>query len=242
MIEYVASSVKGSSREKNEDRIMVNNTVVSEGSISGKNENEFIGVVCDGVGGTDGGDIAAQMVASGFVGFNIKKASVYSLNHCIQNINIAVMNTQKQLPRYSNMTSTVAGIMFWKNRYIIFNIGDTRIYETQKDSFCLKTKDHIVGDGLLEKTQSIRRDALTRYIGGFGHVCNPNIIRGCVTDNERCFLICSDGIYKRIPEEVLRDILTGGNSLEQKKRAILKFSTQKGSIDDKSLVLIKYVA
>lgn len=242
MFEYVASSVKGNGRDKNEDRIMVNNTVVSDGSISGVKEDDFIAVVCDGVGGRDGGEIAAEMVASGFVGYEVEKASAYSLNHHIQNINTSVINAQKQLPRYKNMASAAAGIMFWKNRFLLFNLGDTRIYEAKDNSILLKTKDHTLGTDRVEASHSIRRDALTRYIGGFGHACNPSIVRGCVSGDERCFLVCSDGIYKKIPDGVLGDILSDGSSLEDKKRVILNLSTQNGSTDDKSLVLVRYAA
>lgn len=242
MFEYVAGSVKGNGRDKNEDRIMVNNTVVSDGSITGMKEDAFIAVVCDGVGGTNGGEIAAEMVASGFVGYDVEKASAYSLNHHIQNINASVMNAQKQLPMYRNMASAVAGIMFWKNKFLIFNLGDTRIYEAKDNSILLKTKDHISGAKGVEESQGIQRGALTKYIGGFGHACSPSIVRGCISGDKVCYLVCSDGIYKKISEDILGDILSDGSSLEDKKRAILKLSTQNGSTDDKSLVLIRYAA
>lgn len=240
--EYVASSVKGNGRDKNEDRIMVNNTVISDGSISGVKKDNFIAVVCDGVGGTNGGEIAAEMVASGFVGYEVEKASAYLLNHHIQNINTSVMNAQKQLSKYKNMASTAAGIMFWKNRFLLFNLGDTRIYEAKDNSVLLKTKDHTLGTSKAEVSHGIRQDALTRYIGGFGHACNPSIVRGCISGTERYFLVCSDGIHKKIPDEVLGDILSERSSLEDKKRAILNLSIQNGSTDDKSLVLVRYAA
>ena len=45
-----------------------------------------------------------------------------------------------------------------------------------------------------------------------------------------------------IPEDVLRDVLLEGSTLEDKKRAILNLSNQSGSLDDKSLVIIRYIA
>ena len=242
MFEYIASSKKGSGRIKNEDRVMVNDTVVSDGSISGMKENGFIAVVCDAVGGTRGGEMAAEMVASGFVGYEVEKASAYSLNHHLQRLNASVMDAQKHLLGYNSMASTAAGIMFWKNRFLLFNLGDTRIYEAKDESILLKTKDHTMGEADMEKSQGVRRDALTRYIGGFGRVCKPSIIRGCISGDESCFLVCSDGIHKKIPEDVLRDILSDGSTLEDKKRAIMSLSTQNGSTDDKSLVLVRYAA
>ena len=237
MFEYVACSEKGSVREKNEDRVMVNNTVISDGWRAGVKENDFIAVVCDGVGGTDGGEIAAEMVASGFVGYDVEKASAYSLYHHFQSINGSVMDAQSRMPGYGKMASTVAGIMFFKNRFLLFNLGDTRIYEIKGDSILKKTQDHIFEDNMGKQ-----HGALTRYIGGYGHACNPRIVKGSISDEERCFLICSDGIYKKIPDEVLREILISKDSLDEKKRAILNLSIQNGSTDDKSIVLVKYIA
>ena len=241
MIEYFASTEKGSRRVKNEDRIMVNDAVVTEGLVCGSKENGFIGVVCDGVGGMGGGEVAAEMTASGFVGYEVDKASAYSLNHYIQEINESVVNAQKQILSCRNMASTVAGIMFWDNRFLAFNVGDTRIYEVKDNSLLLRTKNHTAGDEQSENHQEYQNNVLTRYIGGFGHACKPSITRGCVLGTESYFFICSDGVYKKIPEEKIISIFSDGSSLEEKGRAILNYVNQNGSTDDKSLVLIRYV-
>ena len=244
MIEYVACSAKGSKREKNEDRVMVNNTVISEGNIAGKENDEFIAVVCDGVGENNGGDVAAEIVTSGFKNYNISKASAYSLNRHIRNINGCVLNERRLKADHRDMASTAAGIMICKNQYLLFSLGDTRIYEMKRNSLSLKTKDHTLGSAggnWLTVPQDIRQDALTSHMGGCGHACNPSIMRGSISEDETCFLLCSDGIYKKVPEEKLRDALLDDSTLEQKKRAIFKLSAQNGSTDDKSLVLIRYV-
>lgn len=245
MIEYIACSRKGSRREKNEDRVMVNNTVIYEGVITGKDQDELIAVLCDGVGGTSGGEVAAEIVASGFKNYNISTASAYSLMHHIHKLNNTVLNQQKLQIKYRNMASTVAGIVFCNNRYLLFNLGDTRIYDVKSGLLSLKTRDHISGKedhNYFEPSPESCQDALTCYIGGSGYACNPSIIRGSISEDERYFLLCSDGIYKNITEENLKKALAENNTLEQKKRAILNLSLQNGSTDDMSLVLIKYVA
>lgn len=243
MFEYIACSEKGNRGENNEDRVLVNNTVISEGVLSGKKDDEFIAVVCDGVGRTYGGEVAAGIVASGFKNYNVSAASVLSLSHHIQSINNCVRYEQKLTTKHSIMASTAAGILFWKNRYMIFNLGDTRIYEVKEDGIAQKTKDHtLAGEKARWFTDSSGKanHTLTGYFGGYGHACNPSIVRGEIQESERIFLLCSDGVYKRIPEEKLKMALMKHSSLMQKKRAILDLSIQNGSSDDKSLVLIRY--
>ncbi len=238
--EYVASSEKGSGRDKNEDRIMINDTVISEGVVSGVKENSFIAVICDGVGGMDGGEIAAEMVSSGFIEYDIDKASAFVLNNHLKKLNASIINEQKKRPEFKHMASTVAGIIILDNRFLLFNLGDTRIYETKAGSMLLKSKDHTAKIECLEDNRCVQHECLTGYIGGYNHACNPNIIIGHISDDEGYFLVCSDGIYKRISEDALRDILLDNSSLEDKRRAILNLSFQNGSTDDKSIVLIRY--
>ena len=52
---------KGNVRENNEDRILVYKDVVSKGSCSTTLSAPFIAAVCDGVGGENAGEVAAQL-------------------------------------------------------------------------------------------------------------------------------------------------------------------------------------
>lgn len=140
MFEYIASSKKGSGRIKNEDRVMVNDTVVSDGSISGMKENGFIAVVCDGVGGTGGGEIAAEMVASGFVGYEVEKASAYSLNHHLQRLNTSVMDAQKHLPGYNSMASTATASCFGRTDFCCSILEIQGYMKQRMNRFCLKQR------------------------------------------------------------------------------------------------------
>ena len=144
MIEYIAYTKKGDRREKNEDRIFIDNRLLSEGTISGKTEDGLVAVVCDGVGGNAGGEIAAEIVANSFKDMDIPQMSVVSLNRHIQRTNREIMEEQEKHPNYINMASTVAGMILWKKNYIIFNLGDSRVYDISEDTVKMKTKDHVI--------------------------------------------------------------------------------------------------
>ena len=219
---------------------MVDNRLITGGLQTGKTEEEIIAVVCDGVGGTNGGEVAAQIAASGFIDFDVKNASAYTLIQHIHGLNSTIIDAQKQRCTNSNMASTAAGIMIWKNRYLMFNLGDTRIYEFCDNSFSQKTRDSVLEQNRVENGQAIRRKYLTSYLGGPGYSCKPDIIRGHISESESYFLICSDGLYKGISGNELSKALSKKNTLKQKLKDILSMSTQSGSTDDQSLVLIKY--
>lgn len=240
MIDYLAYSMNGNGKVRNDDRILVNNTIVSEGEISGGMKDEMLAIICDGVGGTRGGGVAAERVVSMFMDYPIHSASGFSLTQHILSINKSIILEQKKNEMCSNMATTLAGIILFNNRYLVFNLGDTRIYEVKNNTLSVITRDHVL-ENTEESNCSIRGDRfLTSYIGGDNYACNPSIIKGVIGESERLFLICSDGIYKYISNRELREIMLNRCSLKQKTEAILKTTDQNESMDDRSIVLINY--
>ena len=245
MIEYSAGSVRGRGSYENQDRIMVDDIVIYEGCLDGNAENEFSAVVCDGVGGTRGGAEAAEMVAMGFKDFDVCSASPFSVNKHLKGLNQMIVSEQKTDQNHHRMATTVAGLFLCGNRYMVFNLGDTHIYRVDDDSISLKSVDHTVKADPYRLNVSdgkVNPDALTRYLGGSGLACNPAVSIGHLSEKEIYFVICSDGIYKKVEEESIKEIVLSEKKLGDKRKAIMDLSVQNGSVDDKSIVLVKYIA
>jgi len=244
MIEYSACSLKGSERYTNEDCVMVANRVVSESVINGCVDRGIVAVVCDGVGCSNGGEIASRIVATGFMKFDLVSASASSLMSYISQLNAEVAQRQNQQQGTQDMATTATGIILWEDCYFVFNIGDSRTYEFCNNKLSLLTKDDTVENEdsyILKPTYLCKRDALTRYIGGAGCFCYPRVTRNFVVERECYFLLCSDGVYNVLSERDIETVLSGEESLTEKTKTLLNLATQKGSTDDKSLVLIKCI-
>lgn len=247
MFEYMAYTEKGSKRQCNEDRILISNTkgntILSEGLLNGETEGPFLALICDGAGGTNGGQIAAEIAAGGFIGFDIASASPLSLYSHIHSINDRIRDEQRCLNNCPLMAAAAAGIMFLENRFMLFHLGDSRIYEMQNGFLVQKTRDHTLAcerGGWNTSASGPARNMLTRYFGGSGHARRSDIMKGFIKEDESLFLLCSDGVHQKIPVEALERIMADPSALEEKKRAIMNLSIQNGSADDKSLVLIQY--
>lgn len=242
MIEYCACSMKGTTKTLNEDRVMVNNQMLTSDNSFGETDADLVAVVCDGVGSTSGGALAAEMIAQSFQYCNPAMSSPLSVTRHLHKINRDIVEYQKSNPHTNDMASTVAGLLIYKNKYLLFNLGDTRIYEYSEGKLKLLSKDHTVSNQMctLEEMHA-SGDAITSYIGGYGHACNPYIRTGETTEGGY-FLICSDGVYKSLADSKLQEILSQKTTDVEKKRAILRLSLQNGSPDDMSLVLIKRAA
>lgn len=241
MFEYTACSIKGKERKKNEDRVLVNMHKLADGSIDGKQKESILAVVCDGVGSTRGGEIAAEMIVNSFCGYDIKMTSPQSVTRHIHKVNHEIIDKQKHNCALCDMASTLAGIIIYEKHFILFNLGDTRIYKLFNGELACVSRDHtttLFTDG---HTKSVNNTAITSYLGGDGCSCFPSIRRG-LADLGVVFMVCSDGIYKKIREEELKRILEGDNTITEKKEAILNLALQNGSVDDMSMVLIKSVS
>ena len=241
MINYLAYTSKGNNHSKNEDRIFVNDKVISEGCILGNKYTEIIAGVCDGVGSTKGGDLAAQIVATSFGTWDILETSALTMTRHIHRINKNVLVEQELIPEVKNMATTVTGVVIYKDKFLLFNLGDSRIYFVENGNLTLKTQDHIYNySNIFSKcSETIKEDALTGYIGGNGLACFPTINKGIFIENEVLIFICSDGVYKSLSEKSLGDVLTSTKGIKEKKETILQLLPQNGLVDDISFILIE---
>ena len=229
MLKYAACTYKGLNRQTNEDRIMINNQVIEEGEIYGETDNCITAVVCDGVGGAPAGEIAAQIAASGLKDLDVPNTSAMTLSRQIHKVNRTILQEQNKDSSKTGMATTIAGLTLYSNNYLSFNLGDSHIYKILQNDIILCSSDHTLSGS--------SPNTLTCYLGGDGLHCYPSLKRG-INDNTSHYLLCSDGVYKHVPERILVEILTSDESLLKKERAILQIALKNGSKDDVSIILI----
>lgn len=194
-IEYDSYSYVGG-REENEDS--------AEGwkrPLSGKH----CFVVCDGLGGHGGGQIAS----SGAIAC-IKKnwngsvsgdewARLSRLAH------EEILTKQTDLCR---MKTTLVGLMLHKNKASWVHVGDSRLYHFYKGKLVFQTRDHSASQlavMLGEITQEeIRfheaRNRVLRALGQSGDL-NPECAEEELGEGKHVFLLCTDGFWEYVTEK-----------------------------------------
>ena len=229
-LHYTAYTGKGSRQNQNEDRILVADRIAAHGTYSGTESGTLFAAVCDGVGGEAGGAAAAQLAAEDLRSVPDVCSSPVSVLRHIYRVNAEILRQQKE--GFSRMATTAAGLLCYRERFIAFYIGDTRIYRTENGSVRQISSDHTVTEN--------GRLRLSSYLGGSGGACQPAVRCGSFHANAEELLICTDGIYRAIPEAVLHGILLSGHTPAEKQHLLLKAAERCGSDDDRSLVLIRY--
>lgn len=197
--------------------------------IGGRQENQdFYGtaktkfgdliVVCDGMGGHNGGRYAAELAVNTILKFietTPETEPQNALQNAINEANTTIWNEAHANPEFKNMGTTVAALLITPEKVIACHVGDSRIYQFRKREIIFRTFDHshvfeLVKAGLLteeEARTSTKSNIITRALG------IKQSVEIDTTDNlvyqigDR-FLLCTDGIWGMLPEAELIEFVS----------------------------------
>lgn len=217
MLNITANVDIGIGPSQNDDRALVNDHIIKIGEYEVILDSDIcLATVCDGVGGEDYGYEAAQITSKIFSkmwGNQINKTTIES---SIYTANNSIIKKQKSSLNYRRIATTLAGVYIEGPDYIVFNVGDSRVYRFRNKYVSLLTKDHSLVQELVDlnilspkeaKTDS-RKNIITRYIG---HPTdfdgNIDIYKGALHKKD-ILLVCSDGLSDFLTEDDFEDILS----------------------------------
>lgn len=229
---------------ENEDRILINDTIVSAGTFETECDGNLKICVADGVGGNNAG-----AVASSFVCEHLKNIALSGKNDLVD-INSKLLAKSTENENYNGMATTLSGICISNGKISSFHVGNTRIYVFQGSYIKQITEDHtsvnwLVKTGKLSKKEAEtyhRRNEITACFGGG----NPSLINSLVFEernealsNAKRIVLTSDGVHEYVSIDEMEDILNGESiSPLQACEEIINIAKTNGSNDDKSIVII----
>ena len=247
MIKYAAITRKGIKRGKNEDRVMVADNYLADGEIQGETEGSFLAVVCDGVGSETYGDKAAEIASMSFLPLCKNSMSIFDISSAVVSANNAVCSYQKKGECYKCMATTIAGIYLQDETFVCFNLGDSRVYLLTDNDMVQISKDHtqaqnMVNEGKIANSSKAPRsmqDTITKYIGSLGNTSLAALKKGRCEKRTKAFLLCSDGLYKKLTNYEIKKVMVNNDTVAEKSRTLLDFAIKKGSTDDISVIVIE---
>lgn len=235
---YIQFSSPGFEKKLNEDAIEV--TEVNDG---------LLAVLCDGVGGDYGGDMASKIaIKSAIHFFNANDSDNYldRIKTSLEESNNFVINHSKGSETLKSMATTIE-ILFLKNNLAFWgHIGDSRIYHLRAGKIKQVTKDHslvqkLLDEGFITHSQAKNhpnKNIITKALGDNLFI-EPDISKIKLTEYEKnSFFICSDGITNVISDNELEKILSISD-MEEKKNQIIKLIKLRGAPDDYSFIYIE---
>lgn len=186
-----------------------------------------IAVVCDGVGGLPDGAFAASsataMLRYWFENLEALSGLGLRLRDYVLAVNQAIFKRAKM--RGMQTATTLSCLLLWQDQYCIVHAGDSRIYSWLNSYLQLLTHDH-VSDGCL--TQSIGYSAETELY-----------YREGISMRGQKFLLCSDGLYKKMRFSLLNNVMAGltGENVGNAMRQLADHVIERGENDNISIAL-----
>ena len=210
-------------------------------------------LVCDGVGGSEHGEIASKTVCRAFA----KKMPAISDNTLFSNddfakvLDYAYAELDKAARKASgDMATTLTFVCFHAGGCVMAHIGDSRIYQIRpQQGIIYRSDDHslvnsMVHNGIIspeEAENHPRRNVITRCMEPVGDGQNRSPATLIRTDDiaaDDYFLLCSDGVLENITDDQLVEILTDTAATDEDKINQIKRICN-DSDDNNTAVLIR---
>lgn len=175
-------------------------------------------VVADGMGGHDAGDVASALVADRFsllAGLDLP--SIRSVTDSITGSNDEIVRLGVESAQVLAMGTTVTGLVLVDNGggtdWVVFNVGDSRVYRFLDDDLEQLSVDHsfvqeLVDAGTITEAEARshpQRNVVTRALGMESGATADVWIRPPEL-GER-FLVCSDGLTSELDDATIAEAL-----------------------------------
>lgn len=238
---FCAQTDPGRVRENNEDAVAFD-------------EATHLGVLADGMGGYNAGEIASGMATAlikselarclaeagsqAYVG-QVRRA----IEMCVDNANRAIFNAAHANPQYAGMGTTLVVGVFQGTKLVLGHIGDSRCYRWRGNALLQITKDHSllqeqIDAGWLTPAQaatSPNKNLVTRALGVENGVMlelhEHDVAAGDI------YLMCSDGLPDMMEDAAIARILQHGSSLAQMAGALVSMANENGGRDNITVLL-----
>jgi PPM family protein phosphatase len=198
--------------------------------------------VADGMGGHAAGEVASALALRTL---QDALAEGKNLGDAFRTANDRVHGMAAE-PGKQGMGTTMVAVLITGNEFRVANVGDSRAYHLSKQGIRQLTEDHSFvaeamrrGQSKAEAMATPWRDALTRSIGTEPEV-EVDVFGPFPLDADSAFLICSDGLYKTLTDDDLKDLFMESRSPSGAAQALVTAAFDGGSDDNISVVIAEY--
>lgn len=239
------SSVIGS-RKKQEDAAFAERNSQS---------NYTIAVLCDGMGGLDGGAEASN-TAVNYIAEELRK--IYDsgepeteMEDIAEKADEIVSMLQDEKGNRIKAGTTVSAVLIRGNMLHWMSVGDSKIFILKNGALQCVTDQHNYefmaqkrkNDSTFRFDPDLRQDALVSYLGAgslpYIDLSPDNI----VLEDEDMILLCSDGLYNTLTEGQIKEVMTAKSAgMDEVAVNLTKLALEQGrrNQDNTTAIVLKY--
>lgn len=216
-------------------------------------KHHILAVAIDGVGGYEGGDVAAALAHKCIIEYlenypNGERLDL--LKQAVVSANNTILSERKNLP-YSSMSCVLTAVLveLKEMRINMAHVGDTRLYQFANGILSKLSHDHsLVGYreeiGELTEEEAMKhpqRNVLGRDVGSsFLEINNNDYIETATFPliSKSTLLLCSDGLCDMLTSTQMVSILQKELTVEEKVSALINAANEAGGKDNVTAILV----
>ena len=221
---------KGAVRQENQDALFLARAAKTGDMDSFETadfgEYPYCIAVIDGMGGYEGGALAARAVAEAFAEAEANRrfdrrfglaSDEATLRGIIDSAAKRMAKYAEEKPELREMGATFAGLIVRETTAMAFNCGDCRAYRISHGEIERLTKDHSVVQALFESGEidedgmrsHPRKNIVTSAVSANLMETPEIFLKGISRVDADEYFICSDGVWEALPIETLLEMLRG---------------------------------
>lgn len=209
-------------------------------------------VVCDGMGGAAGGEVASQEAVASFLAharqLRFQDDTAHRLESAMVHANRAVYQRAASQPRLRGMGTTMVALQVEaeENSVWVAHAGDSRCYRLRNGKLARLTDDHSLVEEQLrsgvitpeEAQRSHLRNVITRVVGSQPEM-EPEIAQFVAAPGD-LYLLCSDGLTRDLADFDLLSILSRHrDTLSRAARVLVDAANLLGGGDNITVLLVE---
>ncbi|HUS33460.1 MAG TPA: protein phosphatase 2C domain-containing protein [Kofleriaceae bacterium] len=252
-ITVAAATDVGTVREHNEDSFLVGN--LDKGvkldlaePFAAKADRGPLMIVCDGMGGVEGGEVASDLAAQSIwremqatPGTRDPEVFARLLRRATRVANHDVHSMSKREPGLKGMGTTVSAAGIVNDRLVIATVGDSRAYVLRDGALVQVTRDQSLSSALIaaghdEEVAERAGSAILQALGVNDDV-EPSLSIIELRRGDRV-LLCSDGLHGLVGDPALALLLGAPHTVGESVKLLVTAARAAGGSDNITAVVI----
>ena len=214
-------------------------------------ENSVWGIVCDGMGGANAGNVASKMamekikafmITNYYEGMSDGNIKAMLLN-AISRANTVVYEASHSNDEYFGMGTTAVVVIAEGSKVHVAHVGDSRAYLMNKEGLTRLTTDHsfvqnLIDFGQITETEARvhpKRNVITRAVG-VHHTVEADYTEADFNKGDTV-VACTDGLTGYMADETLGEYISkySGKTLTEK---LIRYAVDAGGADNITVITV----
>jgi protein phosphatase len=219
-------------------------------------------VLADGVGGEAAGEVASRQAIYTLLslalhtpdwqfrwGAKERNTVMWRMRDRFRRVNEALVRDAAADPALTGMCTTMTAAVIHGNGLIIGHIGDSRAYLLHRGKLIRLTRDHTLGERLVEDGTHKATDPLVvelrgllvQALGSKDSKCEPEVYDYLLENNDQ-LLLCTDGLTDMVGEAEIETIMNSERSAQSACRKLVDRALSNGGRDNVTVIVARYSA